>query len=148
MYKDHISLVPRVGSLYLLYKFHCILFFPGSWPLSAWQFTIQDGGGLCCSYLFIVQVTDDRTGATCCDKVCWVLGRAIWYWWRHGAILLKKILCPLVILSVEKTVVAIMVFCELKSISRLKIFPEASPCWYKAEKHAQLFTSHLILLIS
>ncbi len=39
---------------------------------------------------------------------------------------LKKILSPLVILSLEKTMVT-MVINELKSISRLKIFRETGP---------------------
>ncbi len=39
---------------------------------------------------------------------------------------LKKILSPLVILSMEKTMVT-MVIRELKSISRLKIFRETEP---------------------
>ncbi len=39
---------------------------------------------------------------------------------------LKKILSPLVILSMEKTMVT-KVISELKSISRLKILPETGP---------------------
>ncbi len=39
----------------------------------------------------------------------------------------QKILSPLVILSMEKTMVT-NVISELKSVSRLKIFPETEPC--------------------
>ncbi len=39
---------------------------------------------------------------------------------------LQKILSPLVILSMEKTMVT-KVISELKSVSRLKIFPETGP---------------------
>ncbi len=39
---------------------------------------------------------------------------------------LKKILSPLVILSMEETMVT-KVISELNSVSRLKIFPEAGP---------------------
>ena len=39
---------------------------------------------------------------------------------------LEKYLSPLVILSMEKTKVAVVIS-ELKSVSRLKIFPETGP---------------------
>ncbi len=42
----------------------------------------------------------------------------------------QKILSPLVILSMEKTMVT-MVISELKSISRLQIFPETGPSTFK-----------------
>ena len=45
---------------------------------------------------------------------------------HHWGQFLKKILSPLVILSMEKTMVT-MVISELKSISRLKIFRETEP---------------------
>ncbi len=43
----------------------------------------------------------------------------------------QKIVSPLVILSMEKTMVT-MVISELKSISRLKIFRETEPWSFKA----------------
>ncbi len=41
----------------------------------------------------------------------------------------QKILSPLVILSMEKTMVT-KVISELKSVSRIKILPETGPCMF------------------
>ncbi len=95
---------PHPGSVYT----HC---FSHSWGSEAEVTTIIDPPAQIRSH----------TSSTRTEGVCVLHSR-----WIHLGPVSQKILSPLVILSMEKTMVT-MVISELKSISRLKIFRETEP---------------------